>query len=293
MKKSTKTLGAILTSGVFAAANPSWALAAAPDMAADQKGGQVTVVLASPVSIPRNLSWNEAALNSARQIIANQKSDLLSAIRNLKQNGSTQIHVVYGKQSLSSPAFRDTMQYGTKFLPWHLEGYPLDPQLMTTEFPLDQVDMANYLTKLKNERCSLVDFSIWTLETWFQPEPCSVTTPSPEEFLRASLATALKKSTIDIGSFELAQLKTAMAPESHTKISNGNLICLELGSVFAGKTAIPLSFRSPVGGYEISVNLSSRTAVFRFIGPDLKVLAAHAYRNEGENFIRFFASQAR
>jgi hypothetical protein len=256
--------------------------------------GEVKVVLAELQVVKKNLPWSKASVKAARALITVDHKNIETELKRLKLKGAKRIAVTYEKQPLASESFADVETYGTAFLPWHFTANtPGDStKAKSASFPRDQIDIAHYLTKLKKDDCSLDNFSIFNPATWFQPEKCQVISPTPSEFLRASLATALKKSTLDVGSYELARLKFALGPTTHLRLVGQTLICPELSPLFGGDTKIPLAESDGVGGYLISVDLQNRTSTFEFLGPDQVALASGATKNAGENFVRFFASQS-
>lgn len=252
--------------------------------------GEVTVVLAGPQVVKKNLPWGKASVKAATALIAVDRKNIETELKRLKFEGAKRIAVTYEKQPLASESFAHVETYGTAFLPWHFTvTTPGDSAKATrASFPRDRLDIAHFLTKLKKDDCSLDNFSIFITATWFQPEKCEVVWPTPSEFLRASLATALKKSTLDVGSFELAQLKFALGPTAHPRLVGRTLICPELSPLFGGDTKIPLEESDGVGGYSISVDLKNRTATFKLLGPDQEALAKAAYKEPSENYMRFF-----
>jgi hypothetical protein len=252
--------------------------------------GAVRVILAKPILVDKRLPWSPESLATANQIIAKQKADLTRAIDDLISRGASTVKVVYEDQPLASHEFRDSLQYGTSFLPWRLIGNEQVAEVSRAgeAFPKHRSDMANYLTRLGEDTCSLRDFSFWSITTWFQPAKCKIVTPSASDFLRASMATAFKKATLDVGSFELSELKFALGPKTHLRIENDELVCPELAPIFGGNTNIPLRAIGLTGGYSISVNLKRRTASFIFLGPDQKALAKLASKAKNQNYVRFF-----
>jgi hypothetical protein len=265
-----------------------------PVVASNASPGEVTVISSEPPVVAKNLPWSTAALKAATALIVIDRQNLEAELKRVKSKGAHRLQVIYEKQPLASEPFADVEKYGTSFLPWHFIATTKSgsPRSKSASFPGDRLDIAHYLTKLKKDDCSLMGFSILNLATWFQPEACAVATPTPSQFLRASLATALKKSTLDFGSFELAQLKFALGTNSHLHVVGGTLICPELSPIFSGNTRIELAASDEVGGYIISVNLEKRTATFKFLGPDQAALASGATKTAGENFVRFFTSQS-
>lgn len=265
-----------------------------PVAASSASPGEVTVISSEPPVVAKNLPWSTAALKAATALIVIDRKNLAAELKILKSKGANRLKVIYEKQPLASESFADVEKYGTSFLPWHFiattKSGSATPK--SASFPGDRLDLAHYLTKLKKDDCSLVGFSIFNLATWFQPEACAVFSPTPSQFLRASLASALKKTTLDFGSFELAQLKFALGSNTHLRVVGRTLVCPELSPIFGGKTRIELEASDEVGGYLISVNLEKRTATFKFLGPDQTALASGATKTAGENFVRFFASQS-
>jgi hypothetical protein len=265
-----------------------------PAGATATKSGEVKVILREPTVIAKDLPWSSVSLKAAMDLIVIDRKALDAELKRLKSKGANRIQVVYENQPLASESFADVENYGTTFLPWHFTGNTVTSSgnSKSASFPRDRADIAHYLTKLKEIDCSLSGFSIFNWATWLQPDKCEVVSPTPSEFLRASLATALKKSTLDFGSFELAKLKFALGSNMHPRLVGRALICPELGPVFGGNTKIALKKSEAVGGYLISVNLESRTAIFKFLGPDQTALAYGATKSAGEDFVRFFASQS-
>jgi hypothetical protein len=265
-----------------------------PVAASSASPGEVTVISSEPPVVAKNLPWSTPALKAATALIGIDRQNLAAELKKLKSKGANRLQVIYEKQPLASESFADVEKYGTSFLPWHLIATTKSgsAKSRSSSFPGDQLDIAHYLTKLKKDECSLVGFSILNLATWFQPEACAVVSPTPSQFLRASLATALKKSSLAFGSFELAQLKFALGSNTHPRIVGRALICPELSPIFSGNTEIALEASDAVGGYVISVDLDNKTATFKFLGPDQASLASRATKTAGENFIRFFASQS-
>jgi hypothetical protein len=261
-----------------------------PASADEISSSDVTISSPKAVFVPSTLPWSKASLLAASRIISEQKIALESDFASLRAKGNTSVKVIYGKQPLKSSAFSDTARYGTEFLPWRLVGNrdsKNDPQ-RSRSYPLDKIDIASYLTKPASDDCSLKPFSFVEFSTWFQSAECRLKTPSASAYLAASLATALKKSTLDVGSFELSELKYALTPGTHLSLKGDSLMCPELAPIFGGSTRIPLRNFTKIGGYSFTINLKTRNAKFYFLGPDLESLARSAYKNTDENFIRFF-----
>lgn len=286
-KRSYYRSALILVLGLVALSQEQFAYATEPTP------GLVTVNMPSPVVVGRNLPWSIEAWTAAEALISAQKVAVADALSKLRLNGVTEVEVAFEPQPLSGPAFVDSRVYGTTFLPWRLTGKSAERSFDSKTFPTDKVDMANYLIHLHQSKCSLATFAFWDLSTWFLPSKCSIETPSLDDYLRASLATALKKASLEVGSYELQKLKFALGSGTHPRIAGGNLICPELAANFNGDTQIPLRAADKLGGYEIIANLRNRTAVFKFLGPNLKQIAAGATKDKTENFVRFFDSQVR
>lgn len=258
--------------------------------ATDQNRGEVTVVANKEMIIQENLPWSQQSITAANKLINRQKADLAKALKILRHKGASIVEVVVQKPTWTSPNFLDSSIYGTDYVPWRLRKFESSrtSKIVSSQFPGDQNDMANFLTRIKSSPCSLEDFALWNPNTWFRPATCEIETPSASKFLRASMANAFKRATLEVGSFELQQLKFALGPNTHPRIEKDELYCPELGPIFGGDTRIPLKTFEPVGGYEISVNLKLRKATFIFLGPDQKALAASAYKLPHEDFVRFF-----
>jgi hypothetical protein len=263
----------------------------APAFAATQDSPEkVKVELVQPYLVPEGLPWNQTALRAANKIIGTQKSILNKTMTKLKLLGASIIEVIDEPTESEGETFQHARAYGADFVAWHLAGKGSRGLVkgQPVNFPSDTGDLANYLVRIKATPCSLREFSVLDFSTWFQPRKCEIEIPSASKYLRASLATALHKSTSEFGSHELAQLKYAMQTNTHLQIRDGYLICPELRSFFSGETRIRLRKQAPIGGYLIAVDLHTRTARYKFLGPNFSALAENAHQEPGEDFVRFF-----
>lgn len=253
---------------------------------------RVTVVYAGnleTVKVSKGLPWSGAASKFAVSAIRRQEKTYQAAISMLKKKGATQVKVKFGSTLVSGPAFSDATNYVKSVKSWNLLGLGADGNVVGTSetFPKDPSDLANYLIVQNTQLCSLQEAVWWNPTTWFISNRCGVTKISPDSYLRASLATSLKKVSYDPGSWIVNQLEYALS-NGKPKVVGTDLVSAELAEVFAGTTNIPLKSSSLLGGYVIRVDLDTMRAVMTFSGPNLPAIARKASVLTGENYVRFF-----
>jgi hypothetical protein len=258
--------------------------------AADES--RVTVVYAGnleTLKVSKGLPWSGAASKFAASAISRQEKTYQEAISMLKKKGATQVKVKYGSTLLSGPAFADASNYVKSVKSWNLLGLGADGSVVGTSatFPKDPSDLANYLVVQTSQLCSLQEAVWWNPTTWFIENRCGVNKISSDSYLRASLATSLKKVSYDPGSWIVNQLEYALS-NGQPKVVGTDLVSAELAEVFAGTTNIPLKSSSLLGGYAIKVDLNTMRAVMTFSGPNLPAIARKASVLAGENYVRFF-----
>ena len=280
----------------------SWALifsfgaSASAAQAEEAEPNRVTIIQATKkineVVVESSLPWSEAGLEGARAIIENQKTTIKTAIENLRKLGATKIEVASLNKKFTEPRWVNKSRYGSNFSTWRMFGFnSLGKESgKSSVFPKDQTILANYLTRLEPGTCSIEDFSIFQPSTWFLPKKCHLVIPTPEQFLRAALATNLQKITWDVGYWEISALEFALREGKHLWVRDGYLDCPELSRLSAGQNRILLNLVDPLGGYSIALNLENRTALFTFKNLDQRALAKDAYKLQGEDFIGFFVS---
>lgn len=257
---------------------------------------RVTIVQATKkineVVVQSALPWSEGGLEGARAIIGSQKSALEVAMKRLRKLGATKIEVVALRERFTEPRWINKSKYGANFSTWRMLGmtYLGKESGKSSVFPRDQTGLANYLTRIDPGTCSLVEFSIFQPQTWFLPKKCRVSAPEPEQFLRAALATNLQKITWDVGYWEINALDFALNSKAELRVKEGYLYCTEFSKLSKGQNKIALDRNDPLGGYSISLNLNSRTAIFTFKNLDQRALAKDAYKMEGKDLIGFFVT---
>lgn len=240
--------------------------------------------------VRRDLPWSEDGIKGARVIINRQASHIKLALERLKKSGATRVEVSNVESLFSGRNWADNSEYGSNFSTWHMVGLTGSGAQKgeSITFPEDPVILANYLTSIPSGTCSLLDFSLMDPTTWFQPKKCVISNPTPEDFLRAALATNLKKITWDVGSWELTALSFALEQKTHLALKNGYLYCPELSKISAGQNRILLKENHPLGGYSIAINLKNRTADFFFKGANQLNLAKGAHKFPNQDFIGFW-----
>ena len=254
--------------------------------------GRVTVYIPESFSNPvskRNLRFSKQLRADAEQIMATQRKSLERAYSSLRNRGAVRVKVLYGEpwNDLALKLFKYSDK--TAFVSWQLVGYSASGKVLgkTPVFPKYPGSNANFLTRPTKNECTLLEFNLFDLGTWFHTETCSVKSPPAKEFLGVALGDYLLKSDFGIGGWELQQLKFALEPGHRISIQNGYFVCPDLAKYFGGSTRIPLSVKESLGGYSLKVDLKARTAVFKYVAPDQQMMADRAEKIPGQPWIYF------
>lgn len=244
------------------------------------------------VVVEEGLPWSAKGLAGARYIIKKQTAEIENALSRLRKMGATKVEVVNRLDDFNEPTWTNKSKYGSNLSSWQAFGLTSlgNKKGQSSVFPKNQTTLANYLTRIEPGACSLVEFSLFQPRTWFLPKKCQISVPTPDQFLRAALATNLQKITWDAGYWELNALQFALTEKTRLTVKDGYLFCPELSKFSEGINRVPLNFDHPLGGYSISLNLKTRHAVFTFKNLDQRALAKDAYKMEDEDFIGFFVS---
>jgi hypothetical protein len=259
---------------------------------AKTKYGRVTVYTPESLSHPTiqgNLRFSHRLQSNAEQIMATQRKTLERGYAALLNRGAVRVRVVYGKSWNEIPL--KLFKYGDKtaFVSWQLVGYSHAGKVVGKSeiFPIDPGSNANFLTRPTSNECSLLEFNLFDLGTWFQNDVCSTRSPSAKEFLRVALGDYLIKSDFGIGGWELEQLKFALEPGHQISIKDGFLVCPDLAKNFNGVDQIALAKKESLGGYSFTVDLKARTAAFYYLAPDQQMMASRAAKIPGQPWIYF------
>ena len=246
---------------------------------------------AAKTLVKSNLPWSSASIRFALSAIHSQKERIDKVLAFFRQREARIVKLVSDPQVLSGPAYRDSSHYVYGLHPWHLEAFDSTGKLVakSKQFPTDPYDLANYVVRPFPKTCSLDQRQWWNPFTWFGGATCEVPVPTADQYLRASLATAMKKASIeDAGSWLVPQLDYALSSNCELRIQANALICDALSDIVAGTTSISLAAQTKLGGYKITVDIKSRKATFEATGFDQVALAREAAVLPGENFVRFF-----
>jgi len=242
------------------------------------------------VTVPVGLAWNVTAKTRAHVAIRQASERLSRELKRLERRGATKITVVSQQTTLVGRTWRDAGRYIDSLHPWHLVATDDQGKKVAESpaFPADAADLSNYLVHLHDGTCSVGGVIWWNPWTWQNSPKCTIDAPSVEKFLRASLATAVKRATFDPGSWIASELELALAPDSHPTLLDGYLVCPELAPIFAGEDRIPLESRQLLGGYKITVDTAVSSGKITFLPPDWNRIAKSVTFDPAEGFLRFF-----
>lgn len=241
--------------------------------------------------VERDLPWSTVSLEFAKESLSAQKKAFETSVSQLTAAGAESVIVVSDRQILMGKPFQDASLYIGNLHPWHLEGVNARGKYIgrSRQFPADPLDMSNYLLRPTRATCSILERHWWNPLDWFKEGTCQLTKVESSAYLRASLATAMKKATIgQAGSWLIPQLDFALASDCELTIKHDQLYCNALAQIMTGGKSIKLSGKSKLGGYLITVDIAKRKAIYRATGIDQKALAREAKVFEGENYVRFF-----
>ena len=251
---------------------------ATTSLAADLCQGTQAKTTQCLTNVPKDIDWSTKALTAASMAQENFKSKLSSELKTQKSQGAVRLEKSY---SSADPAFSSTdwRNYVQDIRPYKIKGFDSNNRLVriSETFPEPTGFMAASMVRLANNKCSLKDFKIFDFGTWWQTS-CSIETPSPSDFLRASLRSWLRMTDgpISFASFPQQQLDLCFEMNAKFKITGKQLSCPSLSKYFNSQTTVNLYFLASQGGYEITVNEKAKTYTTRYFAPDFYTLATYA-----------------
>lgn len=294
MRALTAFLAALIALTSVQTDASSGSLALSFDALTNEDYPNVEVHVAPPIDqtlVERGLPWSSESLGFAQKIISSQTKSFEKEISRLASSGAETVLAVSDPQILRGKPYKDASLYVRNLHPWHLEGLNSSGKVIgrSRQFPSDTRDMGNYLVRPKSSRCSVRLSAWWNPFDWFTNGTCVTTQVSASAYLRASLATALKKATIeDSGSWLVPQIDYALASNCELTVRHDELFCDALTQIVEGQRSIKLSGKSKLGGYSISVDVAARKAIYRATTIDQRAIAKGAKVLAGDSYVSFF-----
>jgi hypothetical protein len=232
--------------------------------------------------VPTTLSWSASAQKAASDGQRYFESMLLREIRLQKSKGSVKLRKIY---STVSPEYAGTdwRSYLPEVRDYRIRGFDSENRLVRTSdpFPAPTSLMAAKLVYLQQDECSLREFNLFNIATWWQ-KVCSIKIHPKEQFLRASLRSWLRMTDdpISFARFPQQQLDICFEMKSKFTVTGKTLTCPELSKYFNSITSVKLYFLDPQGGYEIVVDKKTKTYKTKYFAPDFQKLSTYASWND-------------
>ena len=223
--------------------------------------------------VPAGISWGSKSISAAKKAENYLESSISKELTDLTGKGATSIKRVF--VSTKNNAYPDWKTYVPSFNQFILKGYDANGKLVgsSSKLPVDTATLASRLVYLNADTCSLT--------TTDQTLPnCTIVKASPEDFLRASLRTAIGMGMLeDITGFVLSQLETCLTEKYKFTIKNGVFDCPDNAGIFGGSEKFPLVATFKTKGYKIVVNQKNRTATVEYTPRSFaKIALTGAYR---------------
>jgi hypothetical protein len=230
--------------------------------------------------VPTNLAWGEKSIASARQAIKFQQEKFTSAIGMLQKAGAVRLNRVPVDNEFMY--FKDAKTYVNDYRQYKLEG--IDKQgktvIISEALPSNVPNLASFLVGLKQDSCYLEASGVTVTKA------CALVVTKPEEYLRASLRTALERDMLGDNLYWIRnQLDFCLKHEKRPSLRNSSLYCPGNQESFFSKY-IDLKGKFLTRSYSVKVNLVKRTAVMTISKRDFR-LVAKTGQYQGSDVLRF------
>ncbi len=242
----------------------------------------------SKISVPADLKWSKSALIAAKKEQQYVYGVLKKELEAQRKSGAVKVSKVY--QKYHTEEYSDWRKYVPDIRDYQIAGYTrADRQVRLSElYLIGGPDLASKLVYLKQDTCSLRDFNLFDVETWFI-EKCSITVESPQKVLRAALRTkmAMSSPANEARAFIRQLVEVCLQSEYPFTISGRTMICPKLALDWQGFSTIQLDGYLLSGGWKINVDQNKRTATLKYLPPKFQDWADTATWDSESNVIRF------
>ena len=225
--------------------------------------------------VPSNLIWSNQARQAATELKNHLHHQLKSELLNQRAKGATRIVKVY---SNISPSFknRDWKTYTKDIRQYKIKGYDSQNRLVRTSrsFPVQSNMLAASLVYLKQDRCSLVEFSLFNLSTWWNGT-CSIAIESENRMLRAALWSWLHivDNPLSLSQRTENSIKDCFDLGAPFSISGTKFTCPALKLKYGLDETVDLVHYEALGGFRFTVNQKAKTFKVLYLAPDFQYLA--------------------
>ena len=222
--------------------------------------------------VPTNLKWSTSALAAATAAQKIVYEDLKAGIEMLVDNGATRLIKV--KNNWQTQEYPDWKKYVPDILSYDLKGYDGNTLVMTYADVHAGPELASRLIYLKQSSCSLSKFKTLPFKAW-SDKYCPIVIGSKESYLRASIRVFMSMSE---SYFSSAFTAKGVVTECLTKkykftIKNNIFSCPKTS--YTWFKSFPLTERIYDGGYQITIDVKTKTAKFSFLEPLWQEWANH------------------
>lgn len=236
-------------------------------------------------SVSKSLHWDQSQVGFAEKIIDERKAELQKILDRFRALGADR---VVQKQNDSN---KKPNEYNPSLIFDFSEYYPvLDKKSFNkaiigykgskkiknaqASLPVRYLALGDYLITLKSSECSLSEFHWFNPFTWFESR-CEIITPSPEQYLRASLISELwlhsPNQSFDLTRRALANLADGQYDYTlESTSSKGEVIHSPAFGV-----DFKLSAKTPFSKYKVSFGESKWDINFDLTISDLNIFAKH------------------
>lgn len=243
------------------------------------EAGYVTELNSADVfysGVPKSQTWPKKSLVESSKAILSAKKILSAQLSRLKMSGAFTASQV---ESVVEDSLRSVYRpYLSNLNRFHILGLDENGGLVgkTGLLPAANKSRADWLVRLKDPVCRLVDMSIWHPSTWFLPE-CEVLTPSETEYLRAAAFEHSRKLAKDsyIIKVQAIHMMVIACLYNHMdyRVDRGKFECEYANKAWNVNLPIWLSERTPLGGYRLKFYALRNAATLTYLRPDFAKLA--------------------
>lgn len=136
----------------------------------------------APVNVPKDLPWSTAAQKQAKSFLETEKNKLQKQIVDFRNKGAEKFIF----EAMSDITEVTDYGYAKQIFRYRAIGENGKTIGFTPLAPANSYQTALGLIHYRQKSCSLLAFSLLSPKTWFTDQ-CEPQTPSPRNFLRASL----------------------------------------------------------------------------------------------------------
>jgi hypothetical protein len=242
----------------------------------------------SKLSVPADLTWSASALYAAKREQQYVYGVLKQELEAQRKSGAIRVSKIY--RTYHTDEYKDWKKYVPEIRDYQIAGYSRSnlQKRVADLYQIGGPDLQRKLVYLKQDNCSLLDFNLFDIDTWFV-EKCSITVGSPGKFLRAALRTkmAMGSAANQSRAWFRELVDACLRSEYPYKISNGIMNCPKLAKDSPGFNSIELEGYLLSGGWKFTVNQTKNTATLKYLPPKFQEWADTATWDANSKIVRF------